>query len=266
MKTLICCVLFFAGSNAWLWPKKASYEKLYVTFLKFDRMPVTKSDAVSKGWKLTKSCDASNAFAGNRYVLNGDIATMLLLDNNGLLAGIQMGVSKSEVPAKSAPWVSEGDMYVITAYFRDPSSVCSPVTKRHVTKEYGDRLVIQNGASISSLITIPYKEEGLKGSSWVEGKCFPLMGQHYWYNISNNMNCEDFYPVFIMYNGGELNGFGWNIQKDLKSLRYEHPTPDKLKYFFHSATRPKCLDTAGPLTTQHIYMDWPYNNICYLGK
>ncbi|KAK3747635.1 hypothetical protein QZH41_011726, partial [Actinostola sp. cb2023] len=82
-----------------------------------------------------------NYFAGNRYVLNGDTAVMLLFGANGQVAGIQMG--------------------------------------------------------------------------------------HYWYDISKNMNCKDFYPVFIMYNRNRLEGFGWNTNGDLKSPRYEHPTSDR---------------------------------------
>jgi len=35
---------------------------------------------------------ASNYFAGNRYVLKGDTAVMLLFDHNRKIAGIQNGV------------------------------------------------------------------------------------------------------------------------------------------------------------------------------
>ena len=35
----------------------------------------------------------SNFFAGNRYVLEGDTAVMLLFDHMGKIAGIQNGVS-----------------------------------------------------------------------------------------------------------------------------------------------------------------------------
>ena len=33
-------------------------------------------------------------FVGRRYLLNGDMATMLLFDNHGKIAGMQMGVRK----------------------------------------------------------------------------------------------------------------------------------------------------------------------------
>jgi hypothetical protein len=38
------------------------------------------------------------------------------------------------------------------------------------------------------------------------------MGQHYWYNVSRNMDCKDFFPVFLLYNkNGFLTGFGSNV-------------------------------------------------------
>ncbi|KAK3744546.1 hypothetical protein QZH41_005622, partial [Actinostola sp. cb2023] len=57
-----------------------------------------------------------------------------------------------------------------------------------------------------------------------------MKSQHYWYDISKNMNCKDFYPVFIMYNRNRLEGFGWNTNGDLKSPRYEHPTSDRFGF------------------------------------
>lgn len=41
------------------------------------------------------------------------------------------------------------------------------------------------------------------------------------------MKCEDFFPVFLLYNSGKLTGFGWAVEADIKSSRVEHPTPDK---------------------------------------
>lgn len=260
MKTLVVILLLAAVSHAWFLskPTKPSWSKLYVTFKTFSKLPTEKNQAEKDGWKLTKACDANNYFQGNRYVLNGDTAVMLLFGANGQVAGIQMGIPKSVLGTKQGPWVLEGDMYVMTAYFTDPSTICSDTKTRSA---YGDRFLILDGATNTN-IKIPFKEEDLVGTKWVFGKCFYFMGNHYWYNISTNMDCADFYPVFLMYNGKRLNGFGWNTYGNLKSSRYEHPTPKVLGYFFNKKTQPKCLATAGPLTTQHIYMDWPYNNFC----
>ena len=75
---------------------------------------------------------------------------------------------------------------------------------------------------------------------------FLATGQHYWYNISRDMDCENFFPVFLLYNGGRLNGFGWNTQGDLKSSRYEHPTADKLKV--------RTLNAQG--LSRHLHSEW----------
>lgn len=53
-------------------------------------------------------------------------------------------------------------------------------------------------------------------------------GRHYWYDISADMNCDDFYPMFLLYNSGHLTGFGWVAQGNAASPRYEHPPPKKL--------------------------------------
>ena len=37
------------------------------------------------------------------------------------------------------------------------------------------------------------------------------------------MSCDDFYPAFLLYNGGKLNAFGWVTMGDFQSERYEHP-------------------------------------------
>ncbi|KAI8484418.1 hypothetical protein Bbelb_378510 [Branchiostoma belcheri] len=88
-------------------------------------------------------------------------------------------------------------------------------------------------------------------------------GQHYWYKFRPDMNCDDFYPVFLMYNDGKLNGFGWNINTVLDSPRYESPPTGALSLFF--AQKPPCFDehVRRGLSTLHIYLDdSPSSNFC----
>lgn len=50
-------------------------------------------------------------------------------------------------------------------------------------------------------------------------------GKHYWYNISEDLPCTDTFPVFLLYNGGKVNGFGWAFNPNYSnSYRWEHPT------------------------------------------
>ena len=37
------------------------------------------------------------------------------------------------------------------------------------------------------------------------------------------MSCDDFFPAFLLYNGGKLNAFGWATLGYYESDRYEHP-------------------------------------------
>lgn len=43
------------------------------------------------------------------------------------------------------------------------------------------------------------------------------------------MDCDDFYPMFLLYNRDRLTGFGWVTQGNADSPRYEHPPPNRLK-------------------------------------
>lgn len=49
---------------------------------------------------------------------------------------------------------------------------------------------------------------------------------HYWYDVTVDMPCNKFFSAFLMYNDGDLTGFGWAINAELTSPRYEHPTAD----------------------------------------
>uniref|UniRef100_A0A1I8FB74 BHLH domain-containing protein n=1 Tax=Macrostomum lignano TaxID=282301 RepID=A0A1I8FB74_9PLAT len=72
-------------------------------------------------------------------------------------------------------------------------------------------------------------------------------GQHYWYNMRKNMNCDDFMPYFLLYNGGKLDGFGFAMTANYNGEYYEHPT----------------VSVAGTFTTAHVYMyKRPWTKLC----
>ncbi|WAR21216.1 HD-like protein [Mya arenaria] len=58
------------------------------------------------------------------------------------------------------------------------------------------------------------------------------IGTHFLYRMSVDMDCDDFFPMFLLYNGGVLDGFGWAFFSEV----------------------PACLSTLGTLTTIHIYL------------
>lgn len=38
------------------------------------------------------------------------------------------------------------------------------------------------------------------------------------------MSCDEFYAMFLLYNDGKLNAFGWAFNGDFNSSRLEHPS------------------------------------------
>ncbi|KAK3771299.1 hypothetical protein RRG08_024376 [Elysia crispata] len=87
------------------------------------------------------------------------------------------------------------------------------------------------------------------------------MGKHYWFNLSDGMSCDTMFPVFFLYNGGELNAFGWAMVVNLPSSHLEHPAPSTYGLFMKEV--PSCLQNAGTLSTMHIYLtDRVYKDLC----
>ncbi|XP_064630529.1 uncharacterized protein LOC135489214 [Lineus longissimus] len=273
-----CGQAFFFGGPAWdglavTWgpnPFNGNY---------FDQMPRTEKDAKKKGWTKISGCDevlsessgdGSPVFLGNRYVKGNDPAVMLLYDKNGYIAGIQQGIPKSEnyptadeTYGKVFQFDPEKNLMVQTAYFVPPQTICSEgrTSEQYDKDGTGSNLYLQEGPDpVADSTMIPREEKDI-GAKWTKGKCFFTMGQHYWYDTSLEMSCDDFYPAFLLYNKGKLNGFGWALNHELKSFRYERPPNNELDKFFQVV--PKCLYNTGARSTMHIYMDnHPMVNFC----
>ena len=153
-------------------------------------------EAIQNGWKKEKGC--SDGVNGNRYVLNGDRTVLLIFNANGVIAGIAAAVGKNlpfNFPSQNIqPYFDdEGDSFVISAYFVDPTTVCQKSSSRQVT---GDRLVFyskQKSLSVS-LRETSVDKFWTKGKLMffsntkilviykltIIGKCFWTMGVHYW--------------------------------------------------------------------------------------
>ena len=155
----------------------------------------------------------------------------------------------------------EGQSYTISAYFVDPSTFC---VKQNGYAPTGDRLVFKSKTFEQSIAL----NENQIASEWTQGKCFYTMGQHYWSDVigplDENTKSENFVPIFLQYNKGKLNGFGWALNADLPSTRYEHQTRPVLGGFFKNI--PKFMydkTQVGVLSTLHIYLDsTPQLNFC----
>lgn len=275
MLKLIVCALALGMAHG-LWFDKDPYpnwNKLSITFRKFNSLPMSEQEAKADGWTpLLDGCKNQLFFAGKQYVKDGEMTTILLFNKLGEIAGIQFAAPKTLKAAKNRmtnPFHEHNGMLYLTAYFSDVAEICAP-SKPRKNKVVGTKLLIQTSPK-HDVMPIPLKEKDVTvQTNFKKGRCFYGMGQHYWYGVTEDMDCEDFYPVFLLYNGGELNAFGWATAGFVDSPRVEHPPNSKFfleKFFFPEGAFPKCIAEKDAkerkLTTQHIYFQKrPYLNFC----
>lgn len=258
------------------------WDRLDVTWQKFTGLPITSSAAQSQGWTLLGGChDANVPWFGNRYVLQGDLSTALIFDSNGNLAGVQAGIYQNPPkPHQFTVWENQtafsptGQPYwTITTYFTEPFNLCrmavgQAIKTRFVTESQqaiGDRLTMKLGSS-PNFMDLPLNEADAPAAGWVKGKCFISMGQHYWFNISEGMTCDDFFPLFIIYNKGILTTYGFDTgigeAQNQASSRWEHPGGKALDLFFQPGSMAQCIWNVGNLSTQHVFLTNPLFDWC----
>jgi len=253
-------------------------------FTNFKHQPRTVEEALSEGWTKISDCDVTAQWRGNRYVKDDDFSVILLFDVKGYIAGVQTSFLDNQAsglptaldrppfvqdgdrfldnqasgfPAAldRPPFVQDGDRVTLSAYFVDPSIICT--TGRNAsqfsTQGTGTALYLQNSTDPESSTLIPSSEGELENTTlWNNKKCFYTMGNHYWYNTSLDMDCDALFPAFLLYNDGVLNAFGWALMTDVEADNYEHPPAISFGRFFN--TVPNCLQEIGTVTTQHIYL------------
>jgi len=231
----------------------------------FDSMPRDLSEKHDLQLR-DNQCNSSNAkFLGQRYWTKTDSkpdpAVTLLYDTKGIIAGIQTSIPKSSnytVQTPNNQYVDDGDYWTLTAYFVDPSTICgNGRSKEQLQKEgTGYGLWLQGGPNpIKDSVRIPATEAEIKMTNWKLGKCFWTMGNHYWYNVSKNMDCNHFVPNCLMYNKGKLTAFCFSVNAGLPGPRYEHPTAELAHKFIDPV--PDCFfsdPTFKTLSTIHVYL------------
>jgi len=278
MKLILITILAsIACSQAFLFGSDVTWDDLKVTWgpnplssYYFNSMPRTVEDAVYYGWVLEKDCSKYN---GNRYILNGDRSVILIFNTAGRIAGIATAFSKGQrfdYPSeKQAKYLQdEGTEYTINAYFQDPSTVCT-MTKESVSPKAtfatGDRLIIV-GDKIT--YTVPINENELT-EAYSKGGCFPTMGRHYYGHVdaipfTSSIQPSELNPIFLLYNKGKLNAFGWIFNAYLEGDRYEHAPTSSASIFLPAMPEFLSDPTANDLISSiHIFLDsTPLLNYC----
>jgi len=269
MNKVILAVLFFASAAYGASP---AWNGLRVTWAAnpfskwgFDQMPRALADNTLFEKKDDMCADGGKKFVGHRYWYKQDPTLILLYDNNGVIAGIQNSAPKSRYAAppqlQGKYYIDDGDYWTVTAYFVDPSTICSQGRSKAdlASQGTGTGLWLQYGQDpIKDSIKIPDTEEEMKKTDWGHGKCFWTMGKHYWYNVSKEMDCDDFIPNCILYNKGKLNAFCFSTGANLIDLssRWDAPAPSNkvLKMFLDPV--PDCFFKNQKYfleSTMHVY-------------
>ncbi|KAK8776217.1 hypothetical protein V5799_030438 [Amblyomma americanum] len=63
--------------------------------------------------------------------------------------------------------------------------------------------------ALSRLVSAPRYDDDLRNSLWVREACYPGMGRHYFWNITEDMSCEHLFPVYVTFFRGEIVSFGF---------------------------------------------------------
>ncbi|CAF4459412.1 unnamed protein product [Rotaria sp. Silwood2] len=92
------------------------------------------------------------------------------------------------------------------------------------------------------------------------------MGVHYWYDNRLDKECDEIFPIFLMYNKGKLAGFGWVLAGKYEYTKRTEPVPYGAVAKFMRIV-PTCLEKffvdLGGFTAMHLYFNTaPSNLLC----
>jgi len=252
----------------------------------YQTQPRTVSSLKASDWTNISGNDCTNGgkYNGFRYVENSESGMALLFDSQGTIAGIQQILNKQEVQTNSAfhydkvpqynPDTFNGqDVYVLTAYFVDPETICtSGRDASQLTSDgTGNLLQLQAGPTPVDLLEMPRARSEAIAQGWSKNKCFVGMGYHNFYKVEDmaSTNCLEIVPYFGLYdNNGDQIGFGFASYGTAQSNHFEHPPSLAVKAIVGADQVPQCLldgaDKPG-LSTMHVFFtDRPYLYACIL--
>jgi len=252
----------------------------------YQTQPRQVTNTVANSWTNLSGDDCTNGgkYNGFRYVENAESLGMALLyDVQGTIAGIQMILDKptieanndyhfSAVPIYNPDTINGQDVYVLTAYFVDPSTICTTgrASSDLTSTGTGNILQVQNGTTPDNLLLMPRNRATAIAQGWSKNQCFIGMGYHNFYEVEHmaDQNCLETVPLFGLYdNNGDQIGFGFAATGKVVQNHFENP-PSTAVRLIVGPTVPQCLldkaDNPG-LTTMHVFFtDYPNLYACLL--
>jgi len=250
----------------------------------FTKLPRTALEAWLENWeRKSVDCENEGMFSGIRYKPSGDEYINVLMDKNGIIAGVQALIPHDEMMNPDNPFrydlvpmfqneTIDGRVYaVLTAYLVPPESICTTGRTEYdlIREGTGTGLWFQNGESPNAQIDVPLMRQDAAELGWTNCECFPGMGLHNFFEVDKwaETNCDRVQPTQATYNlDEEMTGFVFQISGPTSSPRFEHP-PNEALYAIIGAERiPQCIvdgNTNYGFSTIHFYMvDQPWTLSC----
>lgn len=285
---IICLLLFLNIVDKSLQSRyQDKWEHISIRYGFWYHLPQYDRAAFEEGYtRLNDVCKTDN-YHGFLFSKDSNTKVMPIYDLNGDLAGIQSAIpgnmrgynSLNETidlpPAEIMPPVLRGLRdakgilyYTVTAYFKHPKLICSPMAPKGVNPGRG--LYIQMGFNLErDYLHIPQENRHLS-PLWTRGNCVPMMGTHYFMNLSQELPCEKIYPLFLMYDmEGNLGAFGWVFQGRPNNLYSQsgtgwfHLTPVTYPFLYKSSMLPSCMFYEKfQVFGIHIYLQDPKQLLC----
>ncbi|XP_045175594.2 uncharacterized protein LOC123536460 [Mercenaria mercenaria] len=242
-----------------------TWEQISVRYGFWHNLPKYDRAAFDDGYFRFNDVCKTDYFHGFLFTKESNTQALPIYDLNGELAGVQTTIpgnmhgydsrnmSIDLPPVEIMPPVLKGHRdkhgilyYTVTAYFKHPSLLCSPLLPKGVRPGRG--LYIQMGNNPEHHHQhIPLQSKHLT-PLWKKGHCAPLMGTHYFMGLTPSLPCEKLYPLFLMYDiEGNLGAFGWVFQGRPNNFYVEDSfgwfglTPNTYPFLFNNSMLPSCM-------------------------
>ncbi|XP_014288292.3 uncharacterized protein [Halyomorpha halys] len=244
----------------------------------FYEIPLTTNSSLISNYVQVQP-DSNVGLPVTQYCYPDDPRVCWYYDMNGVVAGVQITYLEQDVAdINPVPYnysavggfvptnLMNQPGYGFRAYFTNPSTLTS--AGRQILNETVEGLwVYLNG----DLVQVQ-RNEPSPDQTYISGfnrqNCFPRMGQHYFYRMSNDIPCNQLLPFYPLYQGGGLVGFGiadfGKGSDGPQRVWYERPPLAGVQAILEN--RPACLDTwvqMYGLYSLHVYfVDHPWEISC----
>jgi len=285
----LCLVVAVNAAQPKQWTNlKVHYSLNPLSKYYYQTQPRQVSALKANAWTNISNSDCTNGgkYNGFRYVESNENPGMaLLFDVQGTVAGIQMILDRATIEANNNDFhfdkvpVYQPDtfngkpVYVLTAYFVDPQTICTTGRSSSdlTTTGTGNILQVQNGPTPATLLLMPRNRTVAISQGWTKNQCFIGMGYHNFYRVENMQaqSCLETVPLFGLYdNNGDQIGFGFAATGKVVQNHFENPPRAAVELIVGADQVPPCLldkaDNPG-LTTMHVFFtDLPQFYACIL--